>query len=64
MGLQASAFDRDYHMPARSRHGRITGLRCHVLADHGAFDACADPTKCPADFFSICTGSYDIRSHM
>src|SRR5262249_19376694 len=35
-------------------------LRCHVLADHGAFDACADPTKWPAGFFNICTGSYDI----
>src|SRR3546814_11965950 len=40
--------------------GRITGLRAHVLADHGAFDACADPTKWPAGFFNICTGSYDI----
>jgi carbon-monoxide dehydrogenase large subunit len=35
-------------------------LRCHVLADHSAFDACADPTKYPAGFFSICTGSHDI----
>ena len=26
----------------------------------GAFDACADPTKFPAGFFHICTGSYDI----
>src|SRR5580704_9202823 len=61
--LQASAFARDYHMTgeiAATRDGRITGLRCHVLADHGAFDACADPTKYPAGFFSICTGSYDI----
>jgi carbon-monoxide dehydrogenase large subunit len=32
----------------------------HVLADHGAFDACADPSKWPAGFFNICTGSYDI----
>ena len=31
-----------------------------MLADHGAFDACADPTKFPAGFFHICTGSYDI----
>jgi carbon-monoxide dehydrogenase large subunit len=61
--LQATAFARDYHMTgeiAATREGRITGLRCHVLADHGAFDACADPTKYPAGFFSICTGSYDI----
>src|ERR1700761_2470514 len=45
---------------AATAEGRITALRCHVLADHGAFDACADPTKYPAGFFSICTGSYDI----
>ena len=61
--LSATAFARDYHMTgkiAATRDGRITGLKCHVLADHGAFDACADPTKFPAGFFSICTGSYDI----
>jgi len=61
--LLATAFARDYHMTgeiAATKEGRITGLRCHVLADHGAFDACADPTKYPAGFFNICTGSYDI----
>jgi aerobic carbon-monoxide dehydrogenase large subunit len=61
--LIATAFARDYHMIgeiAATKDGRITALRCHVLADHGAFDACADPTKYPAGFFSICTGSYDI----
>ena len=63
--LSATAFARDYHMSgkiAATRDGRITGLRCHVLADHGAFDACADPSKFPAGFFNICTGSYDIPS--
>jgi carbon-monoxide dehydrogenase large subunit len=30
------------------------------MADHGAFDACADPTKWPAGMFHVCTGSYDI----
>jgi carbon-monoxide dehydrogenase large subunit len=35
-------------------------MRVHVLADHGAFDACADPSKWPAGFMNICTGSYDI----
>ena len=63
--LSATAFARDYHMSgkiAATRDGRITGLRCHVLADHGAFDACADPTKFPAGFFNICTGSYDVPS--
>jgi len=61
--LQATAFARDYHMNgeiAATQDGRVTALRVHVLADHGAFDACADPTKYPAGFFSICTGSYDI----
>ncbi len=61
--LSATAFARDYHMTgklAATKDGKITGLHCHVLADHGAFDACADPTKFPAGFFHICTGSYDI----
>ncbi len=61
--LSTTAFARDYHMTgeiAATKDGRITALRCHVLADHGAFDACADPTKFPAGFFNICTGSYDI----
>lgn len=61
--LSATAFARDYHMTtelAATSDGKITGLRCHVLADHGAFDACADPSKWPAGFFNIVTGSYDI----
>ncbi|MEM7238460.1 MAG: aerobic carbon-monoxide dehydrogenase large subunit, partial [Pseudomonadota bacterium] len=61
--LMATAFARDYWMKGRisaTKGGRITGLHCHVTADHGAFDACADPTKYPAGFFHICTGSYDI----
>jgi len=61
--LSATAFARDYHMTgelAATRDGKITGLRVQVLADHGAFDACADPTKYPAGFFSVVTGSYDI----
>ena len=61
--LSATAFARDYWMQgkiAATKDGRITGFGCHVTADHGAFDACADPTKFPAGFFNICTGSYDI----
>ena len=61
--LSATAFARDYHMTtelAATAEGKITGLRCHVLADHGGFDACADPSKWPAGFFNIITGSYDI----
>jgi carbon-monoxide dehydrogenase large subunit len=61
--LSATAFARDYHMTgelAATNDGRITGLRCHVVANQGAFDACADPTQYPAGFFNIVTGSYDI----
>ncbi|HYH17767.1 MAG TPA: aerobic carbon-monoxide dehydrogenase large subunit [Azospirillum sp.] len=61
--LSTTSFARDYHMTcelAATEDGKLLGLRAHVLADHGAFDACADPTKFPAGFFNICTGSYDI----
>ncbi len=33
-----------------------------TIADHGAFDAAANPSKFPAGLFSICTGSYDFKS--
>jgi carbon-monoxide dehydrogenase large subunit len=33
-----------------------------VLADHGAFNATAQPTKYPAGFFHIFTGSYDLEA--
>jgi carbon-monoxide dehydrogenase large subunit len=61
--LSSTAFARDYHMTgelAADTDGRIKALRVHVTADHGAFDACADPTKFPAGMFHVCTGSYDI----
>ena len=61
--LSSTAFARDYWMNgkiAATAEGKITGLWCHTTADHGAFDACADPTKFPAGFMNICTGSYDI----
>ncbi len=61
--LMTTAFARDYWMKGRisaTPEGKITGLHCHVTADHGGFDACADPTKFPAGFMNICTGSYDI----
>ena len=44
------------------RTGRITGLRVDVLADHGAFDSTAQPTKFPAGFFHIFSGSYDLQA--
>jgi len=61
--LSTTAFARDYHMTgelAADKDGHIKALRVQVLADHGAFDACADPSKFPAGLFHICTGSYDV----
>jgi len=61
--ISTTAFARDYHMDgelAATPDGKITALRVNVIADHGAFDACADPTKFPAGLFHICSGSYDI----
>ena len=61
--LSTTAFARDYHMTteiAATKEGKVTGLRVHAVADHGAFDACADPSKWPAGFFNIVTGSYDF----
>ncbi|SNT48517.1 aerobic carbon-monoxide dehydrogenase large subunit [Actinacidiphila glaucinigra] len=63
--LMSTSFARDYHMPgemAASRDGRILGVRVKVLADHGAFNSTAQPTKYPAGFFHIFTGSYDIEA--
>ena len=61
--LSTTAFARDYHGVgelAADKNGVIKALRFSALADHGAFNAHAQPTKWPAGFFSICTGSYDI----
>jgi len=61
--LSSTAFARDYHMTgelAATSDGKIQGLRVDVIGDHGAFDACADPSKFPAGLFHICSGSYDI----
>ncbi|MEA2975481.1 MAG: aerobic carbon-monoxide dehydrogenase large subunit [Alphaproteobacteria bacterium] len=61
--LSSTAFARDYHMlteMSATKDGKVTGLRVYTIADHGAFDACADPTKWPAGLFNIVTGSYDF----
>ncbi len=63
--LMSTSFARDYHMSgeiAATKDGKILGLRVHVLADHGAFNNTAQPTKFPAGFFHIFSGSYDLRS--
>ncbi|MGE5829008.1 MAG: aerobic carbon-monoxide dehydrogenase large subunit, partial [Micromonosporaceae bacterium] len=60
--LVSTGFARDYHMHgeiAATRDGRILATRVHVLADHGAFNSTAQPTKYPSGFFHIFTGSYD-----
>jgi carbon-monoxide dehydrogenase large subunit len=63
--LMSTSFARDYHMHgeiAATADGTILGLRARVLADHGAFNGAAQPTKFPAGFFHIFTGSYDLRA--
>ncbi|HZI45744.1 MAG TPA: molybdopterin cofactor-binding domain-containing protein, partial [Ilumatobacter sp.] len=63
--LMSTAFARDYHMRgqiAATRDGKILGLRVEVLADHGAFNATAQPSKFPSGFFHVFTGSYDLQA--
>jgi carbon-monoxide dehydrogenase large subunit len=63
--LMSTAFARDYHMHgeiAATREGRILAIRARVLADHGAFNATAQPSKFPAGFFGVFTGSYDLAA--
>jgi carbon-monoxide dehydrogenase large subunit len=63
--LMSTAFARDYHMRgeiAATKDGKILGVRVHVIADHGAFNATAQPTKFPAGFFHVFTGSYDLQA--
>ena len=63
--LMSTSFARDYHMHgeiAATRDGQILGLRVRVLADHGAFNGAAQPTKFPAGFFGVFTGSYALQA--
>jgi aerobic carbon-monoxide dehydrogenase large subunit len=63
--LMSTTFARDYHMHgeiAATADGKILAVRARVLGDHGAFNATAQPTKFPAGFFHIFTGSYDLRA--
>jgi carbon-monoxide dehydrogenase large subunit len=63
--LMSTAFARDFHMRgeiAASRDGTIRAVRVTVLADHGAFNGTAQPTKYPAGFFGVFTGSYDLEA--
>ena len=61
--LQADSFARDYHIDATlgvRKDGRIVGLKVKTLADDGAADAAANPSKFPAGLFNVITGSYDF----
>jgi len=62
--LMSTGFARDYVMRSEicAKDGKITGLRVDVIADHGAFDSTAQPTKFPAGFFHIVCGSYDLQA--
>jgi aerobic carbon-monoxide dehydrogenase large subunit len=63
--LMSTGFGRDYVMKgaiAATRDGRIQAIRVSVIADHGAFNATAQPTKYPAGFFHVFTGSYDLEA--
>src|SRR5712672_1242104 len=63
--LMSTCFARDFHMRgelAASRDGKIRAVRVTVLADHGAFNGAAQPTKYPAGFFGVFTGSYDLEA--
>lgn len=63
--LTSTGFARDYLMQgtiAADRDGKIRALKVDVLADHGAFNATAQPSKYPAGFFHIFTGSYDLEA--
>jgi aerobic carbon-monoxide dehydrogenase large subunit len=61
--LTSTGFARDYHMDVEigaSADGTLTALQVSTTADHGAFDAAADPTKYPAGMFGVVTGSYQF----
>src|SRR4029077_1840632 len=66
--LQADSFARDYHIHAElaaDKSGKMQALRIKTIADHGAADAAANPSKFPAGLFSIVTGSYDMpKAHV
>jgi carbon-monoxide dehydrogenase large subunit len=63
--LMSTGFARDYSMRgaiAADADGRIRAVRVAVIADHGAFNATAQPTRFPAGFFHVFTGSYDLEA--
>src|SRR3954447_1447995 len=63
--LTSTGFARDYVMHgeiAATKEGKILAVRVNVIADHGAFNSTAQPSKYPAGFFHVFPGSYDIEA--
>jgi aerobic carbon-monoxide dehydrogenase large subunit len=63
--LMSTGFARDFWMKGRiaaTPEGRLLAVAVDVIADHGAFNATAQPTRYPAGFFSVFTGSYDVEA--
>ena len=63
--LLSTGFARDYAMHgaiAATREGRILAVRADAIADHGAFNSTAQPSRYPAGFFDVFTGSYDLEA--
>lgn len=62
--LMSTSFARDYHMVgeiAATRDGKVLGVRSEIIADHGAFNAHAQPgDEWPTGFFPIFTSCYDV----
>lgn len=62
--LMSTSFARDYHMVgeiAATKDGKMLGVRSSILADHGAFNAHAQPgDQFPVGFFPIFTSCYDV----
>jgi carbon-monoxide dehydrogenase large subunit len=61
--LMSTGFARDYTMRGRiaaSAAGTVLAVSVDVLADHGAFNTAAQPSRYPAGFFHIFTGSYEL----
>jgi carbon-monoxide dehydrogenase large subunit len=63
--LMSTGFARDYTMRGRiaaTAAGKLVAVSVDVLADHGAFNTAAQPTRYPAGFFHVFTGSYDLAA--
>ncbi len=63
--LMSTGFARDYTMRGRiaaTAAGKLVAVSVDVLADHGAFNTAAQPTRYPAGFFHVFTGSYDLEA--